>query len=142
MKSQDRVAIITGAARGIGAAIAKNFAERAYSVLLVDANAEVTETASSLGPHAQAFVADVSSTDSVIEAVRNCADRFGSVDILVNNAGISPKPNGVKTPVEAMDRADWDRVMAINLTGAFMFCKAVIPFMRERGWGRIINISS
>jgi 3-oxoacyl-[acyl-carrier protein] reductase len=85
---------------------------------------------------------DVAIPKSVEEAVKKVLGQFRKIDILVNNAGISPKRQGVKVPVAEMDPAEWQRVIAINLSGAFLCSRAVLPGMMERKYGKIINMAS
>jgi NAD(P)-dependent dehydrogenase (short-subunit alcohol dehydrogenase family) len=136
MRLQDRVAIVTGGARGIGRAIGKAFGAEGAQVILTDIDPAALEAAGQdLG--ALAVVTDVADEDSVRAMVERVVRRYTKIDILVNNAGICPL-----TPFESTRRAEWDRVMAINLTGAFLCCQAVLPSMTHAGYGRIINISS
>lgn len=136
-----RVAIVTGAGRGIGFEIAGRLAAAGARVGLVDVNAEdVVQAAQRLqtaGHQALPVKADVSDEAQVKEAVRQVLDRWGRVDILVNNAGICPI-----TPLLEISAAEWDRVLAINLKGAFLFSQAVVPAMRQQRYGKIINIAS
>ena len=136
MRLLDRSAIITGGARGIGRAIGKAFAAEGARVALTDIDASALEAA---GQELQALavVTDVADEGSVQAMVEQVMKSYGRIDILVNNAGICPL-----TPFESIRRADWDRVLAINLTGAFLCSQAVVPSMTRAGYGRIINISS
>jgi 3-oxoacyl-[acyl-carrier protein] reductase len=136
MRLQDRVAIVTGGARGIGRAIGKAFAEEGARVILTDIDAAALEAAGQ-DMAALAIVTDVADEDSVRAMVERVVRRYSRIDILVNNAGICPL-----TPFASTSRAEWDRVMAINLTGAFLCSQAVLPAMTHAGHGRIINISS
>lgn len=139
-----KIALITGAARGIGATMAAHLAREGHHVVLVDALEAVLETAKGLtaeGGKAKGIVADVSSEASVRSIIAGLMEQ-GGVDILVNNAGISPKPNGSKTLVQDMELSDWERVMKVNLTATFMFSRGCIPNMIANSWGRIINTSS
>ncbi|NPT55996.1 SDR family NAD(P)-dependent oxidoreductase [Paraburkholderia elongata] len=130
MKLKDRVALITGAQRGIGHAIATRFvAERAKVVLadVTDATAEA-DTLCASGGEACYVRADVSLESDVSEMVRLAEARFGNVDILVNNAGIEFAKTVLDTTV-----AEWDRLMAVNLKGVFLCSRAIIPAMQKRG---------
>jgi NAD(P)-dependent dehydrogenase (short-subunit alcohol dehydrogenase family) len=128
-----RVAIVTGAGRGIGLATASLLAERGHRVLAVDVDEErVRAEAPRIG--AEPFVADV--TDRA--AVERLVGEVGRVDVLVNNAGIA----GRSLPTWELEDEDWHSVVALNLTAAFWCCRAVLPGMRERGWGRIVNVAS
>ena len=143
---KQRVALVTGAARGIGFEIAKRLVAGGALVYLVDILVEVNDAAAKLrsdGGAAEAVVADVGKEDMINAFAAEIIGRHGAVDILVNNAGISPKKaDGQKALTEFVSLAEWDLVMRINLGSAFMLCKAVIPAMRARKWGRIINMSS
>jgi 3-oxoacyl-[acyl-carrier protein] reductase len=136
MRLKDRVAIVTGGARGIGLAIGMAFAAEGARVVLTDIDAEALVEA---GQEQEALVvaADVADEESVRAMVDQVVRRYNRIDILVNNAGICPL-----TPFEVTSRAEWDRVMAVNLTGAFLCSQAVLPFMKSARYGRIINISS
>jgi len=137
-----RYAIVTGAGKGIGAAIAKRIlADHVSGIALLDYDGKLVEkTAAELDPSAErvlAITCDVSKADQVDEAVRAALKRFGAIDILVNNAGITRDKMFHK-----MDRADWEAVLSINLGGPYNLCHVVVPHMRERKYGRIVNISS
>jgi NAD(P)-dependent dehydrogenase (short-subunit alcohol dehydrogenase family) len=137
-----KVAIISGGARGMGAAEARLFAKEGAKVAIGDVldddgrrvEAEINET----GGDCVFIHLDVTSEANWQEAVDVTTSRFGRLDILVNNAGIG----GVSSLVEETSLADWDRVMAVNSTGVFLGTKAAIPEMRKAGGGSIINISS
>jgi 3-oxoacyl-[acyl-carrier protein] reductase len=134
-----RVALVTGAARGIGLSIACALIRRGASAALVDIDAKaLREAERELGERATAVEADVSRPADVQHAIETAAGRFGALDILVNNAGICPL-----TAFDEIAEQEWDRVMAINLKGAFLCCQAALPHLRRsRERGRIINITS
>jgi 2-dehydro-3-deoxy-L-rhamnonate dehydrogenase (NAD+) len=132
-----RVAIVTGAARGIGLAAAALLAERGARVAAVDVDADRVH-AEALRVGAEPFVADVTGRADVERVVGEVELRLGPVDILVNNAGIA----GRSVPTWDLTDEDWSSVVALNLTGPFLCCRAVLPGMRERGWGRIVNVAS
>jgi 3-oxoacyl-[acyl-carrier protein] reductase len=136
---------VTGAARGIGLGIAGRLARDGAHVIITDVLAEVQDSAAKLskeGLSVEALVGDVSSEAWTLEATARIAAAYGGIDILVNNAGISPKRDGRKVLVRDTTLADWQAVMDINLTGAFLLSRACVPAMVDRGWGRIVNISS
>jgi len=136
MKLQNRVAIVTGAGQGIGRAIAEKLSQEGASVVAADINAETaTKTAAEIG--GTAYTVDVSSEQQVAGLVDETISKHGKVDILVNNAAIVPF-----TPWDDVDFAEWRRIMAVNLDGVYLTCRAVYPPMREAGYGRIVNIAS
>jgi 3-oxoacyl-[acyl-carrier protein] reductase len=137
-----RVALVTGGSRGIGAAVAVSLAEAgaAVAVNYREKSAEAEAVARSIvgkGGKAIAVQADVSRTAEVARMVAAVARELGPVDILVNNAGI-----GIIRSVDDLTEADFDITIAVNLKSAFLCTQAVIPGMRQRKWGRIVNISS
>lgn len=136
---KSKVALITGAGAGIGAGIADRFSRAGAAIAIFDINGEsarlMQRSIEQTGP-ALALQGDVSSEADVEVAVEQTVAKLGKIDILVNNAGID-----VFGVVTEMRSADWDRVLAVNLKGAFLFAKHVIPHMRGRG-GAIVNISS
>lgn len=143
MKVKERVALITGCGQGLGRAFALAFAREGAKIAVNDIPInekkalETAEEIRSLGTEAEVFLADVSREEDVNEMIRNVLIRFGKIDILINNAGINR--DGV---LHKGDSKNWDTVMAVNLTGPFNCTKAVLPGMRNLGYGRIINISS
>jgi len=138
---KDRVAIVTGGARGIGYAIAERLLRSGAGVCLWDIDAAALEAAkgelSALGKVHIASV-DLTSMASVEIATATTIGAFGKIDILVNNAGIA----GTNAKTWETDPAEWQRVMAINLNGPFHCCHAVVPHMLKNGYGRIVNIAS
>jgi NAD(P)-dependent dehydrogenase (short-subunit alcohol dehydrogenase family) len=134
-----QVAIVTGAATGIGEAIARRLAESGATIVVLDLDLSAAESvAASLPNDSFAIKADVSDDQAVRRAVQSVLDRAKQIDILVNNAGIA----GRAAPVWEQTDEDWQRNIAINLTGVFNMCRAVIPGMRARKSGRIVNIAS
>lgn len=138
----EQVAIITGAARGIGAAIAERLAREGVTVAVADidldgAKREAARIAEGGGPAfaVRVDVGDVASARALIDEV---VARTGRIDILVNNAGTT----GASRPVVELSEAEWRHVMSIDLDGVFYCCKAVVPVMLQRGYGRIVNIAS
>jgi 3-oxoacyl-[acyl-carrier protein] reductase len=144
MRLAGRVAIVTGAAQGIGLAIAERFAGEGAKVVMADRNAEkVGASAARLretGAGVTAAAVDVTDSRQVDGLVREAIAAHGRVDILVNNAGGSGSVNA--NPIESITDEVWDAVVALNLKSAFLCCRAVVPHMKERGYGRIVNISS
>jgi 3-oxoacyl-[acyl-carrier protein] reductase len=137
----DRVAIVTGAARGIGAATAKRLARDGFSVGVVDLDAAagepVVDAVVAAGGKAVAIGADVSDEDAVAAAVAEVAERLGAPTALVNNAGVLRDNLLFK-----MSAGDWDTVLGVHLRGAFLMSRAVQSYMVEARWGRIVNLSS
>ena len=156
---QDRVAIVTGAGRGIGRAMSLSLAEAGADVVATArTETELDETVALVektGRRALAITADVSRSDDVDDLVERALDHFGRIDILINNAGklfkgpLAPFPDVTLEPPRVTRKTDvrhsdeeWQSVIDINLTGVFYCCRAVAPHMMERGYGKIINLSS
>ena len=146
MRLRNKVAIITGAAHGIGKAYARRFAEEGARVVIADIDQPSSEaTAKALvdsGGSAWARTTDVRSFSDVQGLMRETVDRFGSIDILLNNAAIYVTEKLWKGPVEDLALDEWDRVLEVNLKGVFLCSKAVIPIMKRQKSGKIINIAS
>ena len=143
--ARDRVALVTGAARGIGAAIAARLAAGGHPVVLADVLDEVDSTAASLrsaGHEARAIRLDVSDEAAVAELPRLLGGLWDRLGVLVNNAGISPKAEGRARRVRDMPADEWRRVLDVNLTGAFLVSRACIPPLAARRWGRVVMIAS
>jgi 3-oxoacyl-[acyl-carrier protein] reductase len=138
-----RTVLVTGASRGIGAAIALDLARRGYDVGLndiatqADTVAEVAAQIRAMGRDAEVFLADVSDKAACEAMAQAFLARFGQIDALVNNAGIL-----IAGAVDGLPEAHWDRVMDINAKGSFMGIQAFLPAMKARGYGRIVNIAS
>ena len=138
MTPHHKVAVVTGAARGIGLAIAKKFLAERYCVALLDIDgAELAKADATLGDDTLAIVCDVADAEQVNAAVGEVVKRFGRIDALVNNAGIA-----VFKPLLETTREDWDRVLAVNLTGPFLLTQACAPVMLKTSGGSIVNIGS
>lgn len=142
MLLSDRIAIVTGGARGIGKGIALKFADEGSAVVIADVlKKEGKETADALTNKGRKSVfveCDVSDSAQVEGMVGQALKVFKRIDILVNNAGIGPLPRSIA----AITEEEWDTILAVNLKGVFLCSKAVIPSMKQNGYGRIINISS
>ncbi len=141
MGVRDRVAIVTGSGQGIGAGVAERLAAEGARVVVNDVVAERAEAVASrireAGGQALAVAADVSRKEGAEQLASRALEAFGQADILVNNAGIARDRWLVK-----MSDEDWDEVLRVNLTSQFLCCRAVVPHMMERKYGRIVNISS
>ena len=143
-----RVALVTGSSRGIGKAAALLFGrERARVAVTFHEHANqadaVVEEITRSGGEALAVALDLGSSESVQMAVRTICDRWGGIDILVNNAVHWGKRAPWETPpFEELPAAEWQDVVRTNVEGAYSVLQAVVPFMRARGWGRVVNVSS
>jgi 3-oxoacyl-[acyl-carrier protein] reductase len=137
----ERIALVTGASQGIGRACALELARAGATVALAARNegklADAVAEIEAAGGKAAAFALDISSEESIKTCAKSILDRFGKVEILVNNAGITRDGLMLR-----MKRADWDDVLATNLTGAFLLTQALLSSMLKNRWGRIINITS
>lgn len=138
-RHEGRIAVVTGAATGLGRAYACRLARDGAKVVVADITdgAETKAEIDSLGGDARSTICDVSSPESVAQLAEFVTDQFGSCDILVNNAGVSPNVSWDELTFE-----QWRRVMSVNLDSMFLTCKAFVPGMRSKGFGRIVNISS
>ncbi|HYJ76568.1 MAG TPA: 3-oxoacyl-ACP reductase FabG [Kineosporiaceae bacterium] len=139
--STQRVAVVTGAARGIGAAVAARLAKDGFAVAVLDldesACAGTVETITGAGGRALAVGVDVSDAEAVAAAVQRVVDELGAPSVLVNNAGIIRD-----NLIFKMSDDDWDAVIAVHLRGSFLMTRACQGFMTKAGWGRIVNLSS
>ena len=146
MRLVNKVAIITGAAHGIGKAYARKFAEEGAHVVIADIDAEggevVTKALTDSRLSAWARATDVRSFPSVEGLMRETVKKFGRIDVLLNNAAIYVTQKLWKGPVEELALEEWDRVIEVNLKGVFLCCKAAIPVMKQQRSGKIINIAS
>jgi NAD(P)-dependent dehydrogenase (short-subunit alcohol dehydrogenase family) len=136
-----KVAVITGASRGLGKAIALALAGDGASLALVARDLgkleETARAARELGVAAEVYAADVTVESDAAALAAAVLARFGKVDILVNNAGIN-----LRKPLHEFTLEEWNRVVATNLTGVFLMCRAFVPHMKGSGWGRILNLTS
>lgn len=141
MKLKDRVAIVTGGASGIGKAISERFAREGAGVVICDVDLksaqEISDRLKEKDVNSKAFEVDVSDSSQVERVVNNIVEEFKRIDVLVNNAGISKDSLLIRT-----DPSDWDRILAVNLKGAFNFTKSTARVMMRQRYGRIINITS
>ncbi len=133
----DQVAVITGGAQGIGYAVAKRMIENGAKVVIWDFDTDLARaSASELG--ATALHCDVSDWDSVQAAAQQTENQLGRIDVLVNSAGVA----GANAVVEEYPIKEWNKIMSVNLNGTFHTNRAVIAGMKQRGYGRIVNIAS
>jgi NAD(P)-dependent dehydrogenase (short-subunit alcohol dehydrogenase family) len=141
MERMGKVAIVTGAGQGLGAAMAVRLADDGYSVVIAEYDSalasRMADRISDKGRFALAYKTDVADEHSVAAMVQFTLGNLGRIDALVNNAGIYPK-----SPIVKMSKQEWDSVLAVNLKGAFLCCKHVLPTMVAQKAGRIINIAS
>jgi len=141
VKLKDRVAIVTGGARGVGKAIALAFSREGARLALVDVDKEQLEVVKKQIEKGKSKViaipCDITKSSDVKEMVDQVRKRFGRIDILVNNAGIIRRGT-----IETVTEEDWDRVIEVNLKGTFNCCKAVAEIMKSQKYGKIVNVSS
>ncbi|MGW9019231.1 SDR family NAD(P)-dependent oxidoreductase [Priestia megaterium] len=136
-----KTAIVTGASRGIGKSIALTLAENGASLVIHGTNTKLLDELAlqieELGQKCIVKAGDVANPDVAIDVVKAAVDNFGRVDILVNNAGINMRSSTLEMTFD-----DWKKVLNVNLNGTLYFCKAVLPYMVEQNYGKIINVSS
>ena len=141
-----RVIIVTGGAQGIGRAFCLGFAREGAKVVIADINGPAADALAAeigeAGGEALAVVADVSSEDSTKAMANAATDHWGRIDGLVNNAAMFQRPAMTEGPIDEIPVDEWDRVMAVNLKGPFLCCRAVLGQMKEQSYGKIVNISS
>ena len=145
MENRERVAVVTGAASGIGLGVARHLAVEGYQVVAVDRSDAVQSAAGALaaeGLRVTGTVLDVSDEAAIQRFVAGIDERFERLDILVNNAGIHPKIDGKRNSFLTMTTQQWNEVINVNLTSMFVFSREVAPLMCRRRWGRIVNMSS
>lgn len=146
MRFSEKNVIVTGGARGIGAVYAKAFAAEGANVVIADiveteGEALAEEINDQDGSKALFVHADVTDDKSVSQMAQQTADAFGGIDILVNNAAIY-LDLGAKKPFDEISLEEWEKVMAVNVRGVWQCAKAVSPYMKQQGYGKIVNISS
>jgi 3-oxoacyl-[acyl-carrier protein] reductase len=143
---QDRVIIVTGGAHGIGKVYCQGLAREGARVVVADIDQDGAEaTALALrqdGGEALAVHTDVSHEESTQHMAQATMERFGCLNGLINNAAVFQRPAMSRVPFEQIPVEEWDRLMEVNLRGVFLCCRAVVPFMKQQGGGKIVNISS
>lgn len=143
MLLKDRVAIVTGGAKGMGRGIALKFAEEGCDVVVnalhIEGAQKVADEIKATGRRAIAIKADITKSAEVQDMVDRTISEFGKIDILVNNAG---GVSGAEGTIDVVTEEQWDKIIELNLKGAFLCCKAVVPHMKERKYGKIVNLSS
>lgn len=146
IRLKDKVAIVTGAAHGIGQAYALGLAGEGAKVVVADIDEVAAETVCrqirERGQAALALKVDVSHSESTQQMASRTVEHFGRIDILINNAAVFARVPLFEGPFWEISEAEWDKVMAVNLKGTFLCIKAVLSYMRSQGKGKIINISS
>ena len=137
-----KTAVVTGAAQGIGARLARGLADAGANVVIVDVidGNDIAESIKGDGGNALATITDVTDDDSLEVMVAAASEAFGGVDVLVNNAALFGKLKNAR--FEELDYEEWDRVMRVNVRGPMQCAKALVPGMAGRGGGSIINIST
>jgi len=146
MRLKDKVAIVTGSARGMGRVFALRFAKEGAKLTVCDILdcKPVAEEIKAAGGEVLALKTDVTSEKDTAEMAKKTVERFGRIDILVNNAAIigTIETKDFVKPVEEIVSADWDKILAVNIKGVFLSSKAVIPYMKKQGGGKIVNMAS
>jgi 3-oxoacyl-[acyl-carrier protein] reductase len=143
---QDRVIIVTGGAHGIGLAYCEGLAREGARVVVADLDPEgaeaVVRALGAEGKDALAVLADVSQLEATERMAQAAVERFGRIDGLINNAALFQRPAMSRVPFDQIPVEEWDRLMAVNLRGVFLCCRAVVPYMKQQSQGKIVNISS
>jgi NAD(P)-dependent dehydrogenase (short-subunit alcohol dehydrogenase family) len=140
--NQKRVAVVTGAGRGAGRAIAQRLAADGFDIAIGDVNEEsakiaASEIASSTGRRAVGYALNVADRASIVTFQEKVLAQLGTIDVLINNAGVISI-----LPLDKITEAEWDRVVDINLKGVFLCSQVMMPELTKRGWGRLVNLSS
>jgi len=138
---EGRIALVTGAAQGIGQAVADTLVRNGASVVYSDIDGQAAQAAASAGSGALGMTLDVANAKAIVAGVERVVAQFGRIDILVNNAGIGVPASGRKT-IDAFDIDAWNELIQIDLTGVFLMSRAVASVMKQQKSGRIINIAS
>ena len=140
-KLEGRVAVVTGASKGLGRQMAEALAQAGAAVALVARSRDLLESVAEgirgNGGRAEVIVADVTDEAAVDQVAEQVKSTLGVCDILINNAGIN-----IRKDVEEFTLSDWNEIVAVNLTAPFLMCRRFVPGMKEKGWGRIINMTS
>ena len=143
---KDQVIIVTGGAHGIGRSYCEGLAQEGARVVVADIDDRgaqaVAQAIGENGHDALAVVTDVSQPDATENMAQAAMERFGQINGLINNAAIFQRPSMYHGPFEQLPVDEWDRLMAVNLRGVFLCCRAVVPHMKDQGSGKIVNISS
>jgi len=135
---QDKLALVTGAAGGVGRAICQALAKDGLRVIMADIDStHLKDQAAEIGKQAIPLTLDVSDAESVAQAIADMAGDHGTVDVLVNNAGVLSNNKAAAT-----EPNEWRRIMSVNLDGAFYLSRQCLPAMKDKGWGRIVNLCS
>ena len=141
-----RVAIVTGSGHGIGKAYAQRLAAEGAKLVIADIDLAAAETVVSemraAGSEAIAVAADISQYAAVQTMARRAVEAFGGIDILINNAAMFSVVPMSRVPFDEITEDEWDRLMSVNVRGMWLVCRAVVPHMKERGYGKIVNIGS
>lgn len=143
--AESRIAVVTGAASGIGLASAGRLAADGFAVLLLDRSDQVTGRAAALrdsGFKADSLAGDLTDPATIPAISRLLQDRYGRCDVLMNNAGVASRVPGKEPSFLDLSRDEWEYVIAVNLTAPFLLSQAVFPLMQANKWGRIINVAS
>jgi len=143
--ASERAALVTGGTNGIGLAIARRFAQAGIRTIVTGRSPSVMDVARTLsggGCSVSGQVLELSDLPALQAWLDEMPERWGPVDIVVNNAGINPKKHGLKYLVEEVELQTWHEVFNVNLTAPYLICAALLPAMKKRRWGRVINIGS